>query len=110
MSTNNVDNWSLIARAIRQKRQVIAKYNGRHRELCPHALGIKRGKQHCIFYQFAGTSSSAPIRPNSQDNWRCMNLAKLKIIDVREGPWHTQTNFRTEPGIDEIVVQVEPSA
>ena len=44
--------YNFLKQAIISKQQVIATYNGYYREMCPHVLGTKNGKQHCLFYQF----------------------------------------------------------
>lgn len=36
------NNYELIAKAIREKLQITAVYQGHYREMCPHALGKKR--------------------------------------------------------------------
>lgn len=40
----SADGYSLIQQAIREKLQVWAAYKGRHREMCPHALGTMNGR------------------------------------------------------------------
>lgn len=43
------NNYELIARAIREKLQIIAVYQGHYREMCPHALGKKKvGSKRCF--------------------------------------------------------------
>lgn len=36
------NNYDLIAKAIKEKLQVTAYYQGFYREMCPHALGSKK--------------------------------------------------------------------
>ena len=55
--------YDLIRQAIIEKKQVVAIYNGHQREMCPHVIGTKNGRQKALFYQFGGTSSSRPIVP-----------------------------------------------
>jgi hypothetical protein len=99
--------YRLIRQAIVRRQQVLATYNGLPRSFCPHALGFKQGVAHCLAYQFAGLSSSRPIKPGSPDNWRCMVVDALEDVRVREGPWYTAWNF-LEPShcIDEVDVHV----
>jgi len=44
--------YELLRRAIVERRQVVAVYDGLRRELCPHRLGTKNGRLQCLFYQF----------------------------------------------------------
>lgn len=79
--------WTILRGAIENKRIVVASYLGKRRFLCPHALGTKNGKKRCLFYQFSGLSNSQPIKPRSTNNWRCMNIKGLRILEVRSGEW-----------------------
>ena len=63
---------------------------------------------HCLGFQFAGSTSKGPIAdPNSNENWRCFNVAELMNIIVKEGPWYTGENH-SEPAncIDEKICEV----
>ena len=95
--------YDLIKQAILQRKQVTAIYDGRYRELCPHRLGTKNGRQQCLFYQFAGDSSSGPIVDGADGNWRCLPLDGLVDIHLRDGDWHSAANY-VNPGscLDEI--------
>ena len=100
--------YDLLKQAILNKQQVIATYNGYRREMCPHALGKKNGKEHCLFYQFAGESSSGPIIPGSDKNWRCIPVNGLEDVTIRDGEWHTAHNHsRRQTCIDDIDVEVK---
>lgn len=100
--------YALIRDAILNKRQVIAVYNGHLREMCPHVLGRKHGREQALFYQFAGTSSSGLGPPGSGENWRCIPVGKLTDVSVKEGPWHTApTHSRPQTCVDEIDVDVK---
>ncbi len=85
------DTYPLIREAILHERQVIADYKKLRRQLCPHAIGCKAGRPQALFYQFAGFSEHGLGEDGSHDNWRCLALADLTIIEIREGPWHTGT-------------------
>lgn len=84
--------YQLIRNAIEKKQQITAMYNGHYRELCPHAIGTKNGKEQAMCFQFAGTSRQGGITRDSTDNWRCIEIAKLKDVAVRDGEWHTASN------------------
>jgi hypothetical protein len=52
--------YNAIRNAIANKQQVVATYKGHVREMCPHVIGTKNGREQALFYQFGGTSSSGP--------------------------------------------------
>jgi hypothetical protein len=76
-----VDNYSLIRQAILEKKQVQATYAGMHRELCPHALGIKNGRRQVLCFQFAGESGRG-LRAGG--DWRCLHVDELTDVSSRE--------------------------
>ena len=84
------DVYGLLYQAIRQRKQVIATYDGNRREMCPHVLGSKNGVRHVLAFQFAGGSSRG-LPPGGQ--WKCMDVDRLSNVSLREGPW--QTGLRT---------------
>jgi hypothetical protein len=84
----------LLYQAIGEKKQVIADYDGYHREMCPHVLGWKNGVRHVFSYQFAGGSSQG-LPPEGQ--WKCMDVDGLSNVSLREGPWHTGTRKTDKP-------------
>jgi hypothetical protein len=97
--------YEQIKTAILEKRQVIAIYNGLRREMCPHAIGLKKGREQALFIQFAGESNSGLGNP--EDNWRCTPLAKLELLEIRDGEWHTAMNHsRRSTCLDWIDVEV----
>ncbi|MEM9808947.1 MAG: hypothetical protein AAF959_27145 [Cyanobacteria bacterium P01_D01_bin.56] len=99
--------YETIKDAILNKRQVVAIYKGYRREMCPHTLGLKGSKQHCLFYQFGGDSSSGAIIPGSDRNWRCIPVDKLESITVRDGEWYTASNHsRRQTCVDQVDVEV----
>jgi hypothetical protein len=102
-----VDNYALIRDALLHKRQVIAVYQGRRRELCPHVLGTKNGRRQALFYQFAGESRSGLGAAGSAANWRCIPVDELRDVCVRDGSWFTAaTHSRPETCVDVIDVEV----
>jgi hypothetical protein len=99
--------YNAIREAIINKQQVITTYQGYDREMCPHVIGTKNGREQCLFYQFAGTSSSGPILTNSFKNWRCIPIEGLGEIVVRSGKWHTGDNHsRPQTCVDNIDIEV----
>ncbi|HED4077960.1 TPA: hypothetical protein ACT3KR_003482 [Raoultella planticola] len=101
-------NYDLIAKAIKEKLQVTAVYQGHYREMCPHALGKKRGKDQALFYQFGGNGSKGPVTPQSPSNWRCIPIDGLTDIKLQTGEWHTaQNHSQAQTCIDHIDIEVE---
>ena len=90
--TNTNTIYQLVRQAILDKDQVIATYNRHSREMCPHVLGTKNGRQQALFYQFGGTSSSGLSPDGSGDNWRCIFINQLRDVSVRKGAWHSAPN------------------
>jgi hypothetical protein len=107
MTHETPDTFTLLERSVRQREQVVATYNGRRREFCPHALGIKRGKRHVLGYQFAGE-----LGETRAEGWRCMDIDKLEDVTTRPGPWHSAPNiYNPQSCMDDVqlVVQVFPA-
>lgn len=100
--------YELVRDAIVNKRLISASNNGYHRELCPHVLGTKNGRQQGLFYQFAGESSSGLEPDGSPNNWRCIPIKTMANVEAYDGTWHTSTNHsRLQTCVDEIDVEVE---
>ncbi len=76
--------YHTLEQAIREKMQVVLLYEGYVRELCPHALGEKKGVKKVLVYQFGGGSRKGDV-----PNWKCLSLDKITILTVREGKWCT---------------------
>ena len=103
-----MNTYQKIKDAIINKKQVVATYNGHRREMCPHCLGSKSGREQALFYQFGGTSSSGVVVPNGRDNWRCIPIAGLADVHVVDGPWYTADNHsRPNTCVDLIDVEVQ---
>ena len=82
--------YATVMQAIIDKDSIAADYDGHHREMSPHVIGIKRGSQQALFYQYAGTSKSGPLSPiGSPDNWRCVMIGRLQNVRVIKGVFHT---------------------
>jgi hypothetical protein len=100
------DTYELLKRAILNKQQVVATYDGAVREFCPHVLGLKQGKRHVLAYQFAGASGSG--LPASGE-WRCFDVDRLGDAATQPGPWHSAANvFSPQSCLDIIDVVVRP--
>lgn len=102
-----MNEYEVIKEAIQNKKQIIAEYNGHVREMCPHVIGVKLGRQQALFYQFGGTSSSGQIIPNSPNNWRCIPIQGLSNVISQDGKWHTGTNHsKPQTCVDHIDEEV----
>lgn len=100
------ENYNLIRQAIMRKQQVIAEYNGHRRELCPHAIGTKNGREQALFVQFGGSSASG--LGTAEANWRCIPVDGLRNVSIRTGKWHTADNHsQPQTCIDEIDIEVD---
>jgi hypothetical protein len=84
-----VDAYSIVRDAIAHRRQIIATYGGHRREMCPHAIGTKKGRQQALFFQFDGSSSRGLP---SGGEWRCLPLVGLSDVVAVDGEWHTGTS------------------
>jgi hypothetical protein len=118
--------YDTVRGAIINRRQVVATYRGYTREMCPHAIGTKRGKpatkgrggrpgkpatpdeEHALFYQFGGGTQSGLQPPGSPANWRCIKLDELSNVSTRSGPWHTAgpSHSRPQTCVDDVDVEV----
>ena len=101
--------YELLRRAIVERRQVVAVYDGLRRELCPHRLGTKNGRLQCLFYQIGGESKSGAIVDGDEGNWRCLPLDGLSDVQIRNGDWHSAANY-VKPGSCLDTVDVEVAA
>ncbi|OCK56937.1 hypothetical protein [Bradyrhizobium sp. LMTR 3] len=82
--------YTLFRNAILDEQQVVCRYDGCARELCPHIIGTNRhGEEVALAWQFAG-ESSGPL-----PQWRCLKLANVRDAHAREGRWHEGGSHRT---------------
>jgi hypothetical protein len=94
--------YAIVRQAIVDKQQIIATYDGHRREMCPHVIGTKAGRQQALFFQFAGSSSSG-LEPGGE--WRCLPIEGMTDVSTRSGEWHTgQGLSRPEPCVDQVDV------
>lgn len=76
----------LIRDAIENERQITCVYRKLHREICPHILGRTDGQEKLLSWQFGGRTSSV-LPPGGE--WRCLKVAEMSDVKVRDGRWHT---------------------
>ena len=103
------DTYEIVRNAVLTRRVITGFYQGHYREMCPHTIGWNAsGEEQALFYQFGGASSSGLAPSGSPKNWRCVRLAGLTDVRVREGDWHTAPNH-SRPQTCVRVVDVEVS-
>jgi hypothetical protein len=101
-------NYVLFERAMNLRKQVVCKYGGYPRELCPIILGHSQGQEKALTYQFGGESSSGLPRGGE---WRCLFLSKVSDVELRDGPWIAGSSHTQPQGCVEIVdLDVNPSS
>ena len=102
------DAYAIIRDAILNKQQIVARYRGYAREMCPHVLGTKDGREQALFYQFAGSSRSGLGADGSPNNWRCMFIDELSEVEAQDGEWHSAPKHtQRQTCVDQIDVEVE---
>ncbi|HUF55811.1 MAG TPA: hypothetical protein VMM55_04545 [Thermohalobaculum sp.] len=96
--------YAVLRQAILDRSQVACIYKGLPREICPHVIGLKNGREKVLSYQFAGQSSKG-LPP--QGEWRCMFVDEITDAVGRAGEWHT-SGPHTQPQtcVDQIDVEI----
>jgi hypothetical protein len=99
--------YALVREAILKTQIVTAYYDGYYREMCPHVIGTKHGREQALFYQFGGDSKSVLKPEGSGANWRCIPISGLTDVKVMSGQWHTAPNHsRPQSCVDQVDVEV----
>ena len=101
--------YALFERAMRRRKPISCMYGGYPRELCPIILGHSaQGDEKSLTYQFGGESRSGLPRGGE---WRCLWLAKVSDIQLRDGPWIAGSSHNQPQGCVEIVdLDVNPES
>jgi hypothetical protein len=96
--------FEIIRAAMERRQQIICVYHGLRREMCPHTLGWKKGREKVLGYQFAGESSKG-LPPGGE--WRCMFIDEISQIAAQDGEWHTRDDhLRPQTCVDDIALEV----
>jgi hypothetical protein len=95
--------YALIRRAIHERRQVLARFDGRPRGFCPHAIGTRDGRPCALVFQFEGYSSRG-LPPGG--DWRCLDLDRLSEASLHDGPWHTKEHSQRQHCVDEVDLSI----
>lgn len=100
--------YEIVRDAIKSKQSLCCDYKGYYREICPHAMGLKGNSRRVLVYQFGGTSSSGPIRPEAVDNWRCLILDGMENVRPIEAEWHSHSpHTRPSNAIDVMEFEID---
>lgn len=102
------ESYLVIRRAMENMQNIVTEYQGKRRELSPHTLGLKDGREKVLSYQFGGESSSGLAPRNSASNWRCMFVAEMESVKISEQrEWHTApSHTRPQTCIDDVDIEV----
>ena len=102
-----VPEWDLLARALRERRPVRARYRGANRVLCPHVLGWKDGRPKVLAYQVAGSTSQGGLPEDPRQCWRSMFVDEITMVVLADVHWKTAGNYSPNSnGIDRIELAV----
>lgn len=108
MSIEHSSTYELFAQAMGDRKQILCKYEGYSRELCPVLLGHSQGQEKALTYQFGGQSSSG-LR--LQGEWRCLWLSKVTDVQLRDGLWYAGASHSRPQGcVDAVDLDVNPSS
>ena len=89
----------MLHASLAERRPVRARYHGRVRVLCPHAIGWKNGRAKVLAFQSAviDAASSDPV------GWRSMFVDEIEDAAVSDDKWRTAGNYTPHTtGIDTI--------
>jgi hypothetical protein len=100
--------YGLFTQAMVGRKQILCSYNGYHRELCPVILGHSQGQEKALTYQFAGESES---RLPPAGDWKCLFLAKVSDVRLRDGPWRAgNSHTQQQRCVEDVDIDVNPAS
>lgn len=86
--------YAILRSALINRQQVVCSYHGFRREICPHVIGWKDGREHILVFQFGGQSQRGlPLG----GEWRCLDISEISDIRVQPGPWYSGTTQHHRP-------------
>lgn len=98
------ETFELFSQAVEGRKQIVCTYQGRRREICPHVVGWKEGREQALSFQFAGQSSKG-LPPGGE--WRCLILSQVRDVEIRDGDWHTgHGHLRPQTCVNHIFAEV----
>jgi hypothetical protein len=93
---------------MRERKQIVCLYGGHRREACPAILGFTRKAEKALVFQFGGDSGSG-LPPGGE--WRCLSLAGVTVLELREGPWHAPSdNGPEQTCVADVEYDVNPAS
>ena len=104
-TTPRSNSFELIKQAIIEQKCMTAVYHERLRDLCPHVLGWKDGREHALFFQVGGESEKGLA---STGSWRCLNLDELSEIETSDSEFRTGPGYFDNPQkcVDKVEAQI----
>jgi hypothetical protein len=91
-----------------QRKQILCEYDGYRRELCAIILGHSKGEEKALTFQFGGQSKSGLP---AGGEWRCLWLAKVRRVRLRDGAWFSGTRHTAPQGcVEDVDIDVNPSS
>ena len=85
----------VVSTAVIQRRPIAAVYDGVPRLSCPNVLGYNDPGEYRVFcYQYGGESRHGPQPHVAEGIWRWIALAKLRSVEMLDGPWQTRPHAR----------------
>lgn len=97
----------MLAQGLIQRRPVTARYHGKQRLLCPHALGWKNGRAKLLAYQADGTTSHGAPATDPRQRWRTMFIDEIEDPAMTDDPWQTADNYTPNSnGIDQLELDI----
>lgn len=92
--------YEIFVEALLGRRQIVCRYDGYERKLCPVILGHSKGQEAALVYQFAGESRRG-LPPGGE--WKCLRLAKVVGAQLRDGRWFAGDSHQRAQTCVEIV-------
>jgi hypothetical protein len=103
--------WAPLHAALHARQPVEVSYHGRHRIVCPHALGFKAGRAMVLAYQTGGQTSTGTLPADPRQRWRCLYIDEINHVTAADptGAWQTSDNYnpgRPFPAIDHVTIAI----
>ena len=100
--------WATLARALAERRPVLARYHGHDRVLCPHVLGWKNGRPKVLAYQVDGTTSTGPLPACPEQRWRSLYVDEVEDALIVSGyTWETPCNYTDDSNcVDQVASSI----
>jgi len=88
--------YTIVRRAILDRRSLTAAYDGAVLHFSPHALGRHKDRSfRVVAFQYAARGAAAtPPHCADRGRWRCLRLARLKRVAPNRDGWHSGHDYR----------------